>query len=61
MSYFIFVVVTHINQNNNYYEGFFGIENIFKVLRIDGIKGFEANGNSVTGIRVALPLIGRRG
>ncbi len=51
----------YINQNNNYYEAFFGIENIFKVLRVDAVKGFQANGNSVTGIRVALPLFGRRG
>jgi len=51
----------YINQNSHYYEAFFGIENIFKVLRVDAIKSFDANGNNATGIRVALPLFGRRG
>lgn len=51
----------YINQNSHYYEAFFGIENIFKVLRVDAIKGFDAKGNNTTGIRVALPIFGRRG
>ncbi len=50
----------YINNNSYYYEAFFGIENIFKVLRVDAIKGVDANGNNTTGIRVAMPLFGRR-
>jgi hypothetical protein len=51
----------YINQNKHYYEAFFGIENIFKIIRVDGVVGFQPNGERLTGIRVALPLIGRRG
>ncbi|MFC4230442.1 DUF5686 and carboxypeptidase regulatory-like domain-containing protein [Parasediminibacterium paludis] len=51
----------YINQNSHYYEAFFGIENIFKVIRVDAIKSFDAAGTTATGIRVALPLFGRRG
>lgn len=51
----------YVNKNSHYYEAFFGIENIFKVLRVDAIKGFDAGGNNSTGIRVAMPLFGRRG
>lgn len=51
----------YVNENSHYYEAFFGIENIFKVLRVDAIKSFDAAGNNATGIRVALPLFGRRG
>ena len=50
----------YINQNSNYYEAFFGIENIFKVIRVDIIKGFQAKGESVTGIRVAVPFFRRK-
>jgi hypothetical protein len=51
----------YINQNSHYYEAFFGIENIFKVIRVDAIKSIDAAGTIATGIRVALPLFGRRG
>jgi hypothetical protein len=51
----------YINPNSHYYEAFFGIENIFKVIRVDAIKSFDATGTTATGIRVALPLFGRRG
>lgn len=42
----------YVNSNNNYIEIFTGIENIFKILRVDFVAAY-ANGNSAsTGIRV---------
>ncbi len=44
----------YVNQNNNYAEAFIGLENIFKILRVDFV-GAYANGNkSLTGIRIGL-------
>jgi hypothetical protein len=42
----------YVNQNNNYVEGFVGLENIFKVLRVDVI-GSWLNGNTgMVGVRL---------
>jgi hypothetical protein len=42
----------YINKNNNYAELFVGLENIFKVLRVDFVAAY-ANGNKgLTGIRI---------
>ena len=51
----------YIKKNKQYYEVFFGIENIFKVIRVDGIVGFQPNGERLTGIRIALPFFDSRG
>ena len=47
----------YINANSNYYEAFFSVENIFKILRFDFVRGFQQNGNTTTGIRFAMPLL----
>ncbi|MBP9739699.1 MAG: carboxypeptidase-like regulatory domain-containing protein [Chitinophagaceae bacterium] len=45
----------HINKNEHYYEAMFGIENIFKIIRVDYVHGFLANGSTTSGIRIAIP------
>jgi hypothetical protein len=42
----------YINETNNYFEVFGGIENIFKVLRIDVVTGFEYGRKGFTAIRL---------
>ena len=51
-----------VNPDRHYYEVSFGIENIFKIIRIDGIEGFTDDGSRTSGIRFSMPLIsgGRR-
>ena len=41
----------YINKNNNYAEVFGGLENIFKIFRVDAVVGYSKN-NVNTGIRV---------
>ena len=48
--------VLHVDKGADYYEWLFGIENIFKVIRVDYVMGFEINGASPRGIRLALPF-----
>lgn len=52
----------YIQPGTHYYEAFFGIENIFKVLRFDFVQGYEQNGGRPSGFRLSIPLIssGRR-
>jgi hypothetical protein len=44
------------NQQQNFYEAFFSIENIFKVIRVDFVQGYQQNGTTPTGIRFSLPV-----
>ena len=46
----------HVNKGADYYEAFFGIENIFKVLRVDFIQGYTKNGGLPSGFRISLPF-----
>ena len=46
-----------VNPDNHYYELAFGIENIFKIIRVDGVKGFSDDGSNTTGVRISLPLL----
>jgi len=41
-----------VTRNNYYAEAFVGLENIFKMLRLDFINGYEPNGKARTGIRL---------
>ena len=45
-----------IEKGNYYLEYFAGLENIFKVLRVDYIRSVEQGGAQRSGIRIALPL-----
>ncbi len=51
----------YINKNAGYYEAFIGVENIFKIIRVDVVKGFYNNGTNTTGIRFSLPLFIKSG
>lgn len=42
----------YINKNNHYIEVFGGLENIFKIFRIDAVVGYDKNNNVGTGIRI---------
>ena len=43
-----------INNGRQYIEPFIGVENIFKIIRVDYIFGFENNAPSRSGIRVSV-------
>ncbi len=45
-----------INNGTNYIEYFIGLENIFKIMRIDFVQGFEQNGLKPSGFRFSVPL-----
>lgn len=42
----------YVNQDNNYVEVFGGLENIFKVLRVDVIAGYQSKDATRVGVRV---------
>lgn len=46
----------HISTFSNYYEVFGGIENIFKIIRMDVVQGFEKGGRRPSGFRITVPL-----
>lgn len=47
----------HIKNGTDYAEYFIGLENIFKIIRVDFVQGFEKAGAKPTGFRVSIPLI----
>jgi hypothetical protein len=46
-----------IQPNQQYYEAFFSIENIFKVIRLDAVQAFSQSGKGIAGIRFSMPLV----
>jgi hypothetical protein len=42
----------YVNKNNNYAEVFAGIENIFKIFRVDFVAGYSNGVKGLTGIRI---------
>jgi len=46
----------YTQKGKNYYETFFGVENILKFIRVDFVQGFETNGPSPRGVRLTIPL-----
>jgi hypothetical protein len=42
----------YVNRNNNYVEVFAGLENIFKLIRVDVIAGYQSQDNTRIGVRV---------
>jgi hypothetical protein len=42
----------YVNSNNNYIEAFAGIENIFKLLRVDLVTSYLNGNKGVTGVRL---------
>jgi hypothetical protein len=50
----------YLNTKQYYLEAFVGLENIFKIARVDLIWGFEHGGRSTAGVRVGiLGIVGR--
>jgi hypothetical protein len=47
----------YIDPYSNYIEGFVGLENILKVLRVDFLWGYEQGKQSVMGLRISIPGI----
>jgi hypothetical protein len=48
-----------LNNRNPYFEGYFSIENIFKVFRIDAVQSFSNETGNRQGIRINVPLVSR--
>jgi hypothetical protein len=44
----------YVNKNNNYVEAFVGLENIFKILRVDFVAAYENGKRGTTGVRIGL-------
>ncbi|MEY2918556.1 MAG: hypothetical protein RIS73_2270, partial [Bacteroidota bacterium] len=42
----------YVDKSSNYSEVFIGLENIFKILRVDFVTGFDKGKKSTTGIRI---------
>jgi hypothetical protein len=42
----------YVNKDNNYVELFAGIENIFKIFRVDFVAAYENGNKGITGIRI---------
>jgi hypothetical protein len=49
----------HINNGVDYTEAIVGIENIFKVLRVDLVNGFQKGEPVRTGVRLTVPVLFR--
>ncbi len=47
----------YINKGTHYYEAMFGVENIFKIIRVDYVHAFLADGRTTSGLRIAIPGI----
>lgn len=44
----------YVNDDLNYLEGFAGLENIFKVLRVDLVAGYQSGAPTAVGVRIGL-------
>ena len=49
----------HLKKGADYAEGFIGLENILKVIRVDFVKSFTNTNTVTTGIRISLPLVAK--
>jgi hypothetical protein len=47
----------HVNNMVDYTESIIGIENIFKVMRVDLINGFQKGEPVRTGVRLTVPIV----
>jgi hypothetical protein len=46
----------HVNNMVDYTEAIIGIENIFKVMRVDLINGYQKGEPTRTGVRITVPI-----
>ncbi len=42
----------YVNKNSNYSEIFIGLENIFKIFRVDFVTAYENGKNGLAGIKI---------
>ncbi|WP_372490101.1 DUF5686 family protein [Chitinophaga sedimenti] len=42
----------YVNSDNNYVEAFAGLENIFKIIRVDVVAGYQTQAPTRVGVRV---------
>lgn len=42
----------YVNSDNNYLEAFAGLENIFKIMRVDVVAGYQSQDKTRVGIRI---------
>jgi len=49
----------HISNGTDYAESHIGMENIFKVLRLDYVHGYLQNGSHLSGIKLTVPFTRR--
>ena len=47
----------HVNNKVDYTEAIIGIENIFKVMRVDLINGYQKGEPTRTGVRITVPIV----
>jgi hypothetical protein len=47
----------HVAKQTDYLEWTFGIENIFKIFRVDFVQGIESGGGKPTGFRLTMPIL----
>jgi hypothetical protein len=47
----------HVNNMVDYTEAIVGIENIFKVMRVDLINGYQKGEPTRTGVRITVPIV----
>jgi hypothetical protein len=58
LNWFLVVGVSYLHVNNmvDYTEAIIGIENIFKVMRVDLIHGYQKGEPTRTGVRITVPI-----
>ncbi len=44
----------YVNANSNYFEAFVGLENIFKIIRVDFVAAYANGKKGTTGVRIGL-------
>ena len=46
----------YVDNGTNYFEYFIGLENIFKIIRVDYVQGYEQSGLKPSGFRISIPF-----
>ncbi len=47
----------YVDNGSNYIEYFIGLENIFKIMRVDFVQGFEQSGFKPSGFKISVPFV----
>lgn len=49
----------YLSDGRTYTEAFAGLENIFKIVRVDYVEGFPGSGPRINGVRIGVTIAGR--